>query len=192
MKNDITHQIESIAQRILQASTKMTDVQHSDARGATLVMTVSYQVDRQHPVLIVGKRDQLDPGFDMREDMGNLLESYRKILQDAARGRAKSWKPLASDIRRVLPRYMGHAQPGVEYTARLGHWSYQASWSDNSGVVIRCDDKGMGDAIFGLVKKAFPITGGGVPGSTGFRGHGELRSGPPEWVWENASFGIGD
>jgi hypothetical protein len=156
------------------AEVKMQGVKTHSARGATLVMNVA--VSPEGEVTVTAKRDQVDPDMHKYEHQKNEI-----------RYRAQKLRKLSGAIKAAL---RGAPFSG---TAEIGRWVSMEAWSNNSGYIVRSEDSPeLAQAIAETLPKVFPITGGGVPGSTSYRGGGWLSKGPKEWVWEDAAFGIGD
>jgi hypothetical protein len=73
----------------------------------------------------------------------------------------------------------------------IGQFSMQNSWSDDSYVAVRADTEEIARVVMETLKKVLPVSGGGVPGSTGYKGSGEQKQGDGEYVYHYSSFGIG-
>lgn len=76
--------------------------------------------------------------------------------------------------------------------AELGTFNIQNPYSDDAYVAIRAESDEIGKIILDALQKALPITGGGVPGSYGYKGHGAESAGNGVWIYHWSSFGIGD
>lgn len=128
-------------------------------------------------LVVTAKNDQVNPRFApeyMKENVASMFRTLKEFVRKVR---------LAVD-----PKMFEDGS-----TAQLGMWSTQEAWSDNSGYVVRSESNSdFAEAIAMVLPKMFPITGGGVPGSTSYRGSGWRVRGPKVWVWEDASFGIGD
>lgn len=141
---------------------------------ATLLLTFTYSGGE---LVVTAKNDQVNP---------KIVPDYMK---DGVRGMYRTLKEFVRMVRLALSSKT--FQEGA--TAQMGMWSTQEAWSDNSGYVVKSDsDPDFAEAIALVMPKLFPIMGGGVPGSTSYRGSGWRVRGPTVWVWEDSSFGIGD
>lgn len=152
----------------------MDGITTHDARNAKLILTVRYDPTTK-TVSIDAVPEQVDH---------TLVQPW---MQKYILSRAGRIRQIVEALREKLPQVLTE-----EGTAEFGAWSYQAAWSDNGGYIVRTGNAAMGKLFASLLPDIFPITGGGVPGSTSYRGHGWISDGPTEWVWENSSFGIGD
>ena len=150
-------------------------VQNGMAKDATQVLTLTWD-PLNGGVTATAKNDQVNPAVAPEWNKANVAFMYKtmKVLVAAVK-KAKAPAGIASGA-----------------TAILGTWSYQGAWSDDSGLVVTSDDPVFGAFIAEFLPKMFPISGGGVPGSTSYRGSGWQARGPREWVWHRSSFGIGD
>jgi len=152
----------------------MEGITNRKAKVATLLLTVT--LDGDGSLMITARADQV------------LAELRKDFDKGHIQHRAQKLKQLTNLIRGLqFPQHYG--EPSV---ARIGTWSKQESWSDDSGFVVVSKDRLLGEAIADFLPQVFPISGGGVAGSTGYHGNGWLKRGPTEWVWEDYSFGIGD
>jgi hypothetical protein len=143
-------------------------------KRSTHVLTFFYEP--VNGITVTAKRDQVTPDLHPEYMRGNI------------RGQARQMKVLADAVKRgPIPP---NTDPGA--VAMLGYWSEQAAWSDNSGYALTSTDPVFGKYLAQFLPKFFPITGGGVPGSSSYKGNGWLEQGPNEWVWNDASYGIGD
>lgn len=84
----------------------------------------------------------------------------------------------------------GEKDGGIE----VATWSHHAAWSNESGLTIW--NKGLSEKhwemVLDRIEEHFPITGGGVPGSYGYKGSGWHVKNDKLAIWHNDSFGIGD
>jgi hypothetical protein len=143
-------------------------------KASTLVFTVTY--DSSGNLIVMGKRDQVWPDLVRPGDDERRRKAYLK------------WKRLATALK------TGGVPPGIAHgaTAQLGVWVAHESYSDDSGYAVVSKDFILGDYVASFLPEYFPTAGGGVPGSTSYRGAGWRVKGPTEWVWNDYSFGIGD
>lgn len=143
-------------------------------RSATLLLTFTYNT--VGGLTVTAKNDQINP---------KIVPDYQK---DSVKFRYRTLKDFVQKVRTEV----GSQTFSDGATAQMGMWSRQESWSDDSGYVVKSDnDADFAKVIASVLPKQFPLTGGGVPGSTSYRGAGWLHRGPYLWVWEDSSFGIG-
>lgn len=143
-------------------------------RNATLLLTFTYNT--LGGLTVTAKNDQINPKMVPEYMQSNVAFMYRTLKAFVQKVRTEVWSQTFTD--------------GA--TAQMGMWSRQESWSDDSGYVVKSDnDADFAKVIASVLPKQFPITGGGVPGSTSYRGAGWIHRGPYLWVWNDSSFGIG-
>ena len=144
-------------------------------RNATLLLTFTYT--QAEGLKVMAKNDQVNPKIVPEYMKSNVAFMYKTL------------KELTRRVRATI----GSRTFSEGAVAQMGAWSKQEAWSDNSGYVVKSDnDAEFAKAIASVLPVQFPITGGGVPGTTSYRGGGWLHRGPYLWVWNDASFGIGD
>lgn len=147
------------------------------ARNNTWILTFTFNAATG--LTATAKNDQVNPNKADTWNKDQVLQTYRDM------------KKLVRTITTggLIGASAGIADGAVAY---LGRWSEQNAWSDDSGLVVYSDDPELAKLIATYIPHYFPVSGGGVPGSTSYRGNGWIARGPNEWVWHSFSFGIGD
>lgn len=143
-------------------------------RSATLLLTFTYTA--AEGLKVTAKNDQINPKIVPEYMKTNVTFMYRTLKEFVQKVRLE----------------VGSKKFSEGAVVQMGAWSKQESWSDDSGYVVKSDnDAEFAKEIASVLPKQFPITGGGVPGSTSYRGSGWRHRGPYLWVWNDSSFGIG-
>jgi len=157
-----------------EAAVKMQGKDHH-VKAANLVLTFTYNPELG--ITVTAKNDQVNP------------KAVPDYLKDQIAAAGKKWRMFSNAVKSGnIPR---GTPPGA--VAQVGWWTEQASYSDNSGYAVTATNPVFGQYIADFLPKFFPIGGGGVPGSYGYKGSGWTGTGSSnEWVWHNYSFGIGD
>lgn len=101
--------------------------------------------------------------------------------------------PAFVDAVRALVVKCGPVWDGMVGHAELGDLHTQEAWSDDTYYVARTNHSWFAAILREAIAAVFPVTGGGVAGSEGYRGTGLLHSpNPYEVIYQQGSFGIGD
>jgi len=123
-------------------------------------------------------------------------------------GRKQKWMNSATrEIERGLQKVLKE-QPTKEYgfneplpegeeiagVVQIGEYSVQNSWSDDGYIAVKASTPRAALGAIKVIKKYAGTTGGGVPGSSGYKGSGAISKGdvPTEYSYHYSSFGIGD
>lgn len=103
--------------------------------------------------------------------------------------------PLTDAMKKegMFPTEKGYRKdPSCAGLAELGTFNIQAAYSDDSYVAIRAETDEIAKIIIDAMQKALPVTGGGVPGTYGYKGSGPKQLSDGIWIYHWSSFGIGD
>jgi len=177
-KPELRHHLVPLLQRGKEAKMKLP-VKYQGARNNVLLLTIS--VNELYEIEITAKRDQVDPSRAPDYEKKYISAQVAKL-----KALARAWRSHSIPTSRSLG--IGKVPP----VAQLARWSQQASWSDDAGWVLVSNDPKFGAYLASFLPMYFPIRGGGVPGSTSYKGTGWAVKGPQEWVWHESSYGIGD
>jgi hypothetical protein len=115
-------------------------------------------------------------------------------------GAKQPWmRAFANKVRPLLEReiakqkYSTPQEDTCVGVAEIGSYSTQESYSDDSYLIVRSDEPTLTRTIMKVLKEVRPTTGGGVPGSSGYRGSGVQKTSDSAVLLYNwSSFGIGD
>ena len=93
----------------------------------------------------------------------------------------------------MFPRKNGYVcEPEFSGYIEIGEKNEQNSWSDDTYIAFRADTPGLLKIAAEALEKACPVNGGGVPGSSSYRGSGMKEPSGLEQVYHYSSYGIGD
>lgn len=112
--------------------------------------------------------------------------------RDALKGVLQKTAPqVASLIRGAVTKYAATKSLVGECMIAVAH--EQNSWSDDSYLVAKSESNDLAAIVIAAIKKVVPVIGGGVPGSSSYRGSGIVKKeAPGEYSYHYGSFGIGD
>jgi hypothetical protein len=111
--------------------------------------------------------------------------------KDVLKGSLQKQAPvIATNVRAFVAKYA--ATKALVGECLIANLHQQNSWSDDGYLIAKSDSNDLAAIVIAAIKKAVPVTGGGVPGSS-YRGSGQVkREAPGEYSYHDSSFGIGD
>jgi len=124
----------------------------------------------------------------MLTSIGKRMSWMNRVTSAAEAGIRKSFDAALKKNKNEFLRELHELTGEVE----IGRFSKQEAWSDDGYIGVYSEKPRLAKGVINLIEKYVPTTGGGVPGTYGYRGSGRVEGGPKEYSYHESSFGIGD
>ena len=122
-----------------------------------------------------------------------------------AAGKKMDWMRRAVDmgeraLAKVMEEQIGtgrqlrQLEDDVAGVIQIGRMGKQEAYSNDSYFVVKADTPRAAKGMIKVIAKLAGTSGGGVPGTGGYQGSGQIARGetPNEWTYHYSSYGIGD